>query len=230
LCLAFFLVIFRLSELGKLTIRSEAKADTRDLFCVTFNAANLVNKEGFFSKSDPFLVFLRCNEDGSYSRVWESSVVMNSLNPRWGQMKLSMSTVCNGDIHRPLRIEIYDYEKSGKHVFMGQINELSIAQFVENRNLRLNVIEPEKQKKNKNYVNSGVLSADDCMIEKHYTFTQFIQGTSCVSLQRLYLIFLILSSLVVSLLLMMVVVLSCCCFLRLFLFTSFAAVILFRWL
>jgi hypothetical protein len=134
-----------------------------------------VNKEGFFSTSDPFVVILRCNEDSSYSRVWESSMVKNSLNPRWGQTKIALSTLCNGDIHRPLKIEIYDWERSGKHVFMGQISELSVARFLENKNMRLDVIEPDKQKK-KSYVNSGVLTADDCYIEKHYSFTQYIQG------------------------------------------------------
>eukprot|EP01040_Poterioochromonas_malhamensis_P007713 gene7713-8331_t len=161
--------------LGHLIVRTEAKADTRDLFCVTFSANNLSNKEGFFSKSDPFIRILRCNEDGSYSPVWESPVVRDSLNPRWSATKLSLSKICNGDIHRPLRFEIYDHEKSGKHVFMGQVSEVSVASLVQNRTNRLNVIEPDKQK-NKKYVNSGVLVADECTIEKHYSFTQYIQG------------------------------------------------------
>mmetsp|Transcript_17602 Transcript_17602/g.19108 ORF Transcript_17602/g.19108 Transcript_17602/m.19108 type:complete len:339 (-) Transcript_17602:246-1262(-) len=87
-----------------------------------------------------------------------------------------MSTLCNGDIHRPLRIEIYDHERNGKHVFMGQINEISVASLLESRNVRLNVIEPIKQAKSRTYVNSGILQADDCSIEKHYSFTQYIQG------------------------------------------------------
>lgn len=33
-----------------------------------------------------------------------------------------MVTLCNGDIDRPLKFEIFDYEKSGKHVFMGLVN------------------------------------------------------------------------------------------------------------
>ena len=162
-------------SLGTVVVRGEAKADTRDLFCVTFGANKLVNKEGFFSKSDPFIVLLRSNEDGSYSKVWESSVVQNSLDPRWSQVKIPMATLCNGDVHRPLRIEIYDHEKSGKHVFMGGVNEISVNSLLMEKNSRLNVIEPDKLKK-KAYVNSGILMADDCSIEHHYSFTQYIQG------------------------------------------------------
>jgi hypothetical protein len=172
--LLFSFPVFR--SLGTVTVRSEAKADTRDIFCVTFGANSLVNKEGFFGTSDPFIVISRANEDNSWSKVWESSVVMNSLNPRWSPAKIPMSKLCNGDIHRPLRIEIFDWEKSGKHKFMGMINEITVNQFLSEKNSRLNIIEPEKQAKKKNYVNSGVLSADDCSIEKHFSFTQYIQG------------------------------------------------------
>lgn len=163
-------------DLGTVTVRTEAKADTRDIFCVTFNAYKLVNKEGFFGTSDPFLVFLRCNEDGSYSKVWESAVVNNSLSPHWAQAKIPLSKLCNGDIHRPLRLEIYDYEKSGKHVFMGQVSEVSVNFFISQRNVTMNVIEPDKKKKYAHYVNSGTLQANDCMIEKHYSFAQYLQG------------------------------------------------------
>ena len=37
----------------------------RDLAVMTFNARNL-DKKDFFGKSDPFLVFLRCNEDNRF--------------------------------------------------------------------------------------------------------------------------------------------------------------------
>lgn len=32
--------------------------------------------------------------------------------------------MCNGDIDRPLRIEVMDWEKNGKHVFMGQVRAM----------------------------------------------------------------------------------------------------------
>jgi hypothetical protein len=103
--------------------------------------------------------------------------VNNSLNPKWGQTKISMSTLCNGDHLRPLRCEIYDFNKSGKHTFMGVANNLSVDALLRGgKDNRFEIIEPEKQKKSKNYVNSGVLTATDCAIEHHYTFAQYVQG------------------------------------------------------
>jgi hypothetical protein len=92
-----------------------------DIFCVTFSACNLLNKEGFFSKSDPFLVISRMNEDGTYTQVWKNQKVDNNLNPAWAPARIPMTQLCNGDIERPLRIEIFDFEKSGHHHPMGQV-------------------------------------------------------------------------------------------------------------
>ena len=38
------------------------------------------------------------------------------------KQKISMVTLCNGDMDRPLKLEVFDWEKSGKHVFMGLVN------------------------------------------------------------------------------------------------------------
>jgi hypothetical protein len=44
---------------GVLTVKAETMHGTRDAFIANFSAKNLVNKEGFFSKSDPFLTISR---------------------------------------------------------------------------------------------------------------------------------------------------------------------------
>lgn len=102
-------------------MRGEAQANSRDIFCVTFFARHLSNKEGFFTTSDPFLVISRINEDGKYTQVWKNEKVDSNLNPSWAPARIPMTTLCNGDIDRPLKIEIWDFEKSGRHNFMGQV-------------------------------------------------------------------------------------------------------------
>ena len=62
------------------------------------------------------------NEDGQYTVVWKSSKIDNSLNPVWGTVKISMNSLCNGDIHRPLKIEIFDWDSNGKHDTMGHVS------------------------------------------------------------------------------------------------------------
>jgi hypothetical protein len=169
------------ANLGEIEVRAEPIANTRDLFMVQFSASKLVNKEGFFSKSDPFLEISRMNEDGSYTSVWRSEHKDNTLNPAWTVAKIPMVGLCNGDIDRPLKIEIFDHERSGKHVFMGMVTT-SVRGMLTSNNRPMPVIEPEKQQKKKGYVDSGTLTAGNAQIEYHPAFSDFIMGGLEISL------------------------------------------------
>lgn len=170
----------RSGNLGEVEIRSEHVANTRDLFVASFAASKLVNKEGFFSKSDPFFEFSRMNEDGSYTMVWRSEHKDNTLNPVWGVKKIPMLNLCNGDIDRPLKIDIYDHERSGKHVFMGTTTT-SVRAMLNGGNRPMPVVEPEKKSK-KGYENSGTITAGNTSIEYHPAFVDFISGGLEISL------------------------------------------------
>lgn len=169
------------ADLGEVFIRAEPVASTRDIFLVDFSAAKLVNKEGFFGTSDPFLEISRMNEDGTYTMVWRSEHKDNTLNPRWSTARIPMVALCNGDLDRPLKIDIYDYERSGKHVFMGSVLGASVRGMLTSANRPIHIIEPEKQSK-KGYVNSGTLVTGNAQIEHHPAFTDFIMGGLEISL------------------------------------------------
>ncbi len=61
-------------------------------------------------------------EDGSWLKVWQSNVVKSNLNPSWGEMKIPMLNLCNGDIHRPLRVVVKASRSTGQHVYMGSVD------------------------------------------------------------------------------------------------------------
>eukprot|EP00981_Chlorochromonas_danica_P002490 scaffold474_cov169-Ochromonas_danica.AAC.25 len=192
-----------------LEIVGEVLAKTRDNLVVTFSAMRLSNKEGFFSTSDPFLRISRVNEDGSWTPVWTNKHIKSTLNPCWAASKIPLTLLCNGDFDRPLRIGIFgrlsfgvirlppvfchslcgaclvltvDWEKSGKHVFMGQV-DTSVRQILTNDGKKaLNVIEPAVQLRKKSYVNSGILLAGYPQIEYNPTFGDYIQGGCEISL------------------------------------------------
>jgi hypothetical protein len=82
-----------------------------------------------------------------------------------------MAQLCNGDFDRPLKIEVFDFEKTGKHVFMGQAS-VSVRDLLASGGSALNVIEPDKQaKKGAKYLNSGTLHAANCYVEENPTFS-----------------------------------------------------------
>jgi Ca2+-dependent lipid-binding protein len=156
---------------GQLTVRGETLSGTRDVFAATFVGKGLSNKDGWFGRSDPFLVISRLQEDGSYIPCWKNDKIDNNLNPVWPVARIPLVTLCNGDIDRPLRIEVWDHENSGKHQFMGQVNT-SVRALIDSRGAGINIIEPEKQKKSKSYTNSGTLSVNNCHIELNPTMAQ----------------------------------------------------------
>lgn len=188
--------------LGNVIVRSESVANCRDVLHVTFSCNNLVNKEGFFSKSDPFLVISRLNEDGSYSPVWKSNHIDNTLSPKWKEVIIPMSKLCNSDLHRPLKIEVFDFEKSGKHVFMGQATGVSVNSMISNGTAGFNIMEPEKQARS-NYKNSGTLHAQNVSVEHIPTFADVshaldIQYCVCALLKIFYLLYSIFLVIVIS--------------------------------
>lgn len=101
--------------------------------------------------------------------------------------KVPMSLLCNGDVDRPLRIEVLDFDKGGKHLPMGQV-DTSVRELLESKGAPLSVIEPAKQaKKGDKYMNSGSLHASNCRIEENPTFTDvrsycILPGWWCVLL------------------------------------------------
>ena len=102
--------------------------------------------------------------------MWKNERIDNNLSPRWPQVHIPMQTLCNNDIHRPLRIEIFDYDSSGKHKAMGGM-DTSVQALLQSGGAPLAVVEADKKAHQKGYVNSGTLKAENTFIEHHPTFT-----------------------------------------------------------
>jgi hypothetical protein len=81
-----------------------------------------------------------------------------------------MTLLCNGDIDRPIRIEVLDWDKGGKHGFMGQV-DTSVRALLDSNGAAIHVIDPRRQaKKGDRYLNDGVLHATYTYIEDNPTF------------------------------------------------------------
>ena len=95
----------------------------------------LKNVDGFFSKSDPFFI-INSQVDSAGGRVWHpvyrSETIKNDLNPKWKACSIPVEKLCDGNKNKPILIEVYDWEKSGKHQAMGKfetsVNGLVSAQ------------------------------------------------------------------------------------------------------
>ncbi len=123
------------------------------------------------------------NEDGKYTVVWKSGKIENSLSPVWGLTKISMAALCNGDLHRPLLLELFDWDSNGKHDSMGQV-ETSVHSILASGEAQMEVIEPDKMKSKKGYTHSGHLVAGQASIEHRPTFTDVRSARIVFPLRR----------------------------------------------
>ncbi|XP_052824651.1 copine-8 isoform X2 [Octopus bimaculoides] len=151
---------------------SSCKEEATMHFC-----AHQLDKKDFFGKSDPFLTFYRCNEDGSYTVVHRTEVIKRTLNPTWRPFTISIRLLCNGDYDRPIKVECYDWDADGGHdligVFLTSLKELSKGRDISNV---YECINPKKKEKKKNYKNSGIVDLLSFSIDKVYTFLDYIRG------------------------------------------------------
>jgi hypothetical protein len=166
---------------GMLTIKGESVHVCHDIFHCDLIGSKLANKDGWFGKSDPFLRFFRIYEDGTFALVHETPRIDNNLNPQFRKLHIPMISLCNGDVDRPIKIEIWDHEESGKHQPMGQI-ETSVRGLLSNSG-PMDVIELDKKKKDpKGYKNSGTLQCQNASIEIKPSFVDYVIGGCEISL------------------------------------------------
>lgn len=172
----------RSGEHGQLIVRGEELSGCADVCHIRMSARGLDNKDGFFGKSDPFLVISRCREDGSWVRVFKSEHVDNNLSPSWRQFSIPSAALCNGDYDRPLRWEVWDYDSDGSHDFIGGC-QMSPNDLQSRLNTEVPVInEARAKKKGKKYKNSGRLVPSLFQIEARHTWLDYIKGGCEVNL------------------------------------------------
>jgi hypothetical protein len=160
---------------AKVKIHAEELAICGDHVTFGLQCNKLLNKDGFFGKSDPFYVIYRLRESGEWMQVFQSAKILNNLNPRWLPYILTVRSLCNGDYDARLKIEINDYKSPDKFIPMGEV-ETSLRELISSVNQSsLDVIEPNKKGKS-SYKNSGTLSVHTCTVYRVPTFADYLKG------------------------------------------------------
>ncbi|XP_075030578.1 copine-5 isoform X3 [Calonectris borealis] len=161
---------------GTIILFAEELGNCRDVATLQF-CANKLDKKDFFGKSDPFMVFYRSNEDGTFTICHKTEVVRNTLNPVWQAFAIPVRALCNGDYDRAIKVEVYDWDRDGSHDFIGEFTtsyrELARGQSQFNV---YEVVNPRKRMKKKKYLNSGTVTLLSFAVESDHTFLDYIRG------------------------------------------------------
>uniref|UniRef100_A0A8C6T5H5 C2 domain-containing protein n=1 Tax=Neogobius melanostomus TaxID=47308 RepID=A0A8C6T5H5_9GOBI len=132
-------------------LTAEELSNCRESVMLQF-CGNKLDKKDFFGKSDPFLVFFRSNEDGSFTICHKTEVVKNTLDPVWQAFKIPVRALCNGDYDRSIKVEVYDWDRDGGHDFIGEFST-SYREMCRSQS-QFHVYEPDCSSSSK-YSNSG---------------------------------------------------------------------------
>ncbi|XP_034019025.1 copine-8 [Thalassophryne amazonica] len=161
---------------GTIIVKAEELSNCRESVMMQF-CGNKLDKKDFFGKSDPFLVFYRSNEDGTFTICHKTEVVKYTLNPVWEAFKIPVRALCNGDYDRAIKVDVYDWDRDGGHDFIGEFST-TYRELARGRN-QFNVYEvinPKKKVKKKNYVNSGTVTLLSFLVDTEVTFLDYIKG------------------------------------------------------
>ncbi|XP_015823240.1 copine Va isoform X1 [Nothobranchius furzeri] len=161
---------------GTIILSVEELGNCRDYATMQF-CANKLDKKDFFGKSDPFMVFYRSNENGTFTICHKTEVVKNTLNPVWEPFSIPVRALCNGDYERTIKVEVYDWDRDGSHDFIGEFTT-TYKELCRGQN-QLNVYEvvnAKKKQKKKRYINSGTVSLLSFIVESEHTFLDYIKG------------------------------------------------------
>uniref|UniRef100_A0A8C0K183 Copine-2 n=1 Tax=Canis lupus dingo TaxID=286419 RepID=A0A8C0K183_CANLU len=149
---------------GLITIAAQELSDNQ---VITLSlAGRKLDKKDLFGKSDPFLEFYKPGDDGKWMLVHRTEVIKYTLDPVWKPFTVPLVSLCDGDMEKPIQVMCYDYDNDGGHDFIGEF-QTSVSQMCEARDgvpLEFECINPKKQRKKKNYKNSGIIILCSCKV------------------------------------------------------------------
>jgi len=160
-----------------ITLVAEELLACREVIKMSLSGRGLDRKDWWgLGSSDPFLTILRAGEYGHWSVVHRTEVKKGNLNPVWKPMELSLSSLCNTDHHRPLKLRVEDWNKMGNHALIGE-TETSVASLLQlGSGASIALINPKKKAKKRRYKDSGHLMISSCKLETRPTFLDYVQG------------------------------------------------------
>ena len=63
--------------------------------------------------------------------------IKNHLNPMWNEEELNMEAFCDNEMDKCIKIQLWDYQNSGKHRSMGEV-ETTTSEIVKRKTMRGN--------------------------------------------------------------------------------------------
>jgi len=158
---------------AELTIHAEVQDVTNDLAHFRFRVEDLPTRKtlcGFITKCpQPAVVIRRVREDGQWVKVIETETANSGIDASFQQQTEHVLKLCNGDVDRPLQVEVVDKSKAAEPVIALMETTLRNLEESQGNALKMN-----------HYTHAGssthVKLMSNVIIEKQPTFMDYIKG------------------------------------------------------
>uniref|UniRef100_A0A8C5A319 Copine 3 n=1 Tax=Gadus morhua TaxID=8049 RepID=A0A8C5A319_GADMO len=159
---------------GTITICAEEIQDNR---VAHFEVSARKLDKKYLWWSDPFLEFHKQTEAG-WQLAHRTEVVKNNLNPTWRPFRITVQSLCGGDVEKPIRVDCYDHYTNGAHSIIGSfvttLSQLEAGTYTSPAEFAC--VNRKKSERKPGYKNSGVICIKRCEVVKEYTFLNYIMG------------------------------------------------------
>lgn len=159
---------------GEIVMVTEEVVSCKQIVALEFQARNL-KKMGWLWSNDAFLVISRSNEDGSFSVVLKTELALGTQNPRWRRMVIRVTSLCNGDHDRNLKIDCYDNRSNGDHKLIGTCYT-TLRALTGDLSSNVYQLQYSKQRSGGTSKNHGQLQLVFIEITEEITFLDYIRG------------------------------------------------------
>lgn len=160
-------------DCGEIIIVTEEVSCSRQTVEIQFQASNLPKLHTLF-RNDPFLVISRSNED-SYSVVAKTEPAHSTQNPTWKPLTIRMTTLCNGDYERDIKIDCFDYRKNGDHQIIGTCYTTLRSLNAEDEPL-MNLVNEELRQTHPSRSDAGLLKVLKINVNEEISFLDYIRN------------------------------------------------------
>lgn len=162
------------TDCGEIILVTEEVSSCKQIAEIQFHAKRLT-KLSFICSNDPFLAISRSNEDGSFSVVAKTDPVRSTQNPTWKPLCLKITTLCNADYERNIKIDCYDHRINGSHRLIGSCYT-TLNRLMNKDEPPMNLLNDELQKLNPEHTTDGILKVVKISVNEDVTFLDYIRN------------------------------------------------------
>jgi len=130
-----------------------------------------LDKMDVIGKSDPYFVLSRKTEQEKWKTVYVSDVRKVTLNPEWKRIVVNSYRLNLGDDDKLLKFEVFDWDRGSDPDIIGEF-ESSFENIKSQKTF--DIVNDEKKKEDKAYVNSGTMTFDSIFIGESSSFSSFL--------------------------------------------------------